>query len=193
MLTDVDIMLRVQAGETSLFEELVRRYREKLLKFATSKLGNRDHAEDIVQDAFLAAFHHRNSYDSSFAFSTWIWTITLNLTRSTIRQSIREHQLQQIYWESREAQTGNPQRLLPLELLLKSEEQSQVHDWLLLIPEPQADAIRLRFLGGLSFEQISLTMHCSLSGAKRRVKLGLEKLLEHARTVTPEKPTDPGQ
>ena len=177
MLDDVDIMLRVQAGETNLFAELVSRHQQKLLRFAISKLGNRSDAEDLVQDAFLAAFHARQSYSPSFAFSTWIWTITLNLARRSHRKKL--HQETQIV----QYQQGNPPRIAEaeaIETLLKEEQSMQLDRWLSLLPEPQADAIRLRFFGNLRFADIAAAMDSSESGAKRRVKNGLTKLGELA-------------
>ena len=80
-LDDLQIMRRVQAGEVELFDLLVERYRGPLLNVAWSKLGDRTWAEDIVQEAFLAAFASRATYNPQFAFRTWLWTILLNLCR----------------------------------------------------------------------------------------------------------------
>ena len=85
-LSDTDIMAAVQQGHTELFDRLVERYRPRLLRFAVSKLGHVQRAEDAVQEALLAAFTARDSYDNRFAFSTWLWTILLNVCRREWRR-----------------------------------------------------------------------------------------------------------
>ncbi|MDB4439593.1 RNA polymerase sigma factor [Planctomicrobium sp.] len=173
MLSDVEIMERVQAGDTGLFALLVERYQSRLLRFAKSKLENSSDAEDIVQDAFLAAYHARNSYSTDFAFSTWIWTITLNLARKVALKQSGEHKKQQAFASlPRDHQEVES----PIELLLKSEQRERLDLWLHQIPENQSDAIRLKSFGGLGYQAIASAMDCSESGAKRRVKLGLLKL-----------------
>ena len=74
-------MRRIQAGEVELFDLLVERYRNALVRVALSKLGDVAWAEDIVQESLLAAFVARDTYDPQFAFRTWLWTILLNLCR----------------------------------------------------------------------------------------------------------------
>lgn len=186
--TDAEIMARVQAGDHELFGVLVTRYAPQLLRVAESKLGDSSLAEDVVQEAFLAAFGARQTYRSEFAFSTWLWTILLNLCR---RRYKRQHSSAASLWETGVLGSSNDPRCDPadeqsppaLSLLIADEERGLLHDLLADLPEPQADALRLRFFGGLSFEEIAGTMECSLSGAKRRVKTGLEKLTDSIRTL----------
>lgn len=178
-LDDVEVMRRVQAGQVELFDILVRRYRTPLLSVAWSKLGDRSWAEDAVQEAFLAAFAARDTYKPQFAFRTWIWTILLNLCR---RQ-----------WQRRKARPGEyslssarsaeiPGYREPatddtaLALLLRTESRDKLHRLLARLPEAQADAVRLRFFGGLQFSEIALAMGSSLSAAKQRVKHALAEL-----------------
>lgn len=182
MTSDRDIMKRVQNGESSLFSLLVHKYRLPLHQFALSKLHDQQAAEDVVQEAFLAAYHARDSYSPEFAFSTWIWTITLNLSRRDLKRAQSERTRQLHYVESQR----RPLRYIVNfeEVLLKEEQIRSLDACLDQLPESQADAIRLRFFGRLSYEEVALTTGCSLSGAKRRVKLGLLKLSELAARET---------
>jgi RNA polymerase sigma-70 factor (ECF subfamily) len=183
-LDDVQIMCRVQAGEVELFDELVRRYRGPLLNVAWSKLGDDAWAEDVVQETFLAAFAARATYDSRFAFRTWVWTILLNLCR---RQ-----------WQRRQVRPGeqslgtSPSATVSgycepvthetaLGQLLRVERREAVHRLLTHLPEVQADALRLRFFGDLQFSEIAVAMDSSVSAAKQRVKNGLVTLADYVR------------
>lgn len=174
-----DLFLRIQQGETARFDDLVRRYQPKFLRFAFSKLGNHDAAVDAVQEAFLAAFTARDTYRSEYAVSTWLWTILINLCRrhgerAGRRQTQTLDARHEPFARADDAGGGLHKLLL--------EEQSEMLSQLLTeLPEPQSDAIRLRFFGDLSYEEIAQTMQSSLSGAKKRVKLGLLALAERLR------------
>ncbi|MGH7199199.1 MAG: RNA polymerase sigma factor [Planctomycetaceae bacterium] len=179
-LDDAHIMQRVQDGQFELFDELVLRYRGPLLRVAESKLGERAWAEDVVQETFLAVFAARHTFDQRFAFRTWLWTILLNLCRRQLKRARRTPR----QW-TRSALASSPERVpepaspetgLTQALLL---ERSRLVAALLdELPEPQADALRLRFYGGLKFEEIAETMHSSRSAAKQRVRKGLLALGE---------------
>jgi RNA polymerase sigma-70 factor (ECF subfamily) len=183
-LDDVQIMRRVQAGEVELFDRLVERYREPLLNVAWSKLGDRTWAEDVVQETFLAAFASRDTYKPQFAFRTWVWTILLNLCRRQWQRRAerpREHSLPQA------APADLPGFREPMTheaaptVLLRTERQAEVHRMLGRLSEVQADALRLRFFGGLQYSEIALAMNSSLGAAKQRVKKGLAALADQLR------------
>ncbi|MBX3440612.1 MAG: RNA polymerase sigma factor, partial [Planctomycetaceae bacterium] len=166
-LADSDILSRVKAGEQGLLGQLGQRYADRLLRVADSKLGDRAAAEDVVQETFLAAFEARDSYNSQFAVSTWLWTILLNLCRSRWKRQQRRP------WEHASELSETSCGSVPhsettvLGRLICEEESELLHRLLNHLPEAQADALRLRFFGGLKFEEIASTMECSLSGAKR--------------------------
>lgn len=175
-LSDSDILSRVQRGEQELFGELVVRYADRFLRVATSKLGGRTAAEDVVQETFLAAFAARDSYNPGFAVSTWLWTILLNLCRARFRRRRQrpwEHGFGDIDVTTELASNDDASVLARL---IAAEESTLLHRLLQELPEPQADALRLRFFGALPFDEIAMAMDSSVSGAKRRVKTGLQRL-----------------
>jgi len=166
------LMQRVQAGDHAPFVELVDRYRPRLLRFSQSSLRDSQLAEDVVQETFLAVFQARQTYNPSFAFSTWVWTILLNLVRRTRGRIAKRQAREAAAYSSRpDLATGQP-----------AEDREQLDHWLLHIPESEADALRLRYFGELSFDQIAASMESSVSGAKLRVRNGLERLSELALT-----------
>ena len=177
--SDRDLMLRVQAGEHSVFAELVDRFRPRLLRFASSKLGDRSLAEDLVQEAFLAAFVSRGTYNPTFAFSTWIWTIVLNLCSKAGRSS------REARWRQRQDDCQNCLQSHPCPAPIPGagveEDREELQQWLDQLPEAEADALRLRFFGQLSFDEIAAAMQSSVSGAKVRVRRGLDRLADLAR------------
>lgn len=178
-LSDADIMMRVSDGEVALFDELVHRYQQPLLQVAWSKLGDRQWAEDVVQETFLAAYAARATYNPSFALRTWLWTILWNLCRRQWKR--RAGRAKQITHDFA-ARGGTALSLEPaspdcgLTKLLAGERRQQVLAVIAQLPEAQADAIRLRFFGGLKYDEIAQTMDSALSTAKVRVRNGLLRL-----------------
>jgi RNA polymerase sigma-70 factor (ECF subfamily) len=187
-LSDEALFGCVQAGETARFAEIVRRYQPALLRVATSRLGRRDWAEDAAQETFLAAFKSRHTYRREYGFRTWIWTILLNHCRRSAGRRARHPTV--TYWADETAGAeasaleqasivrGGP---LPLEKLLAEERTALLEASLSRLPTAQADALRLRFFGGLKFEEIAGAMQCSLSTAKNRVRWGLVRMADLVR------------
>ena len=168
---DQELMRSTQAGDHASFAELVDRFRPRLLRFSRSSLRDSQLAEDVVQETFLAVYRSRHTYNPTFAVSTWVWTILLNLVRRTrIRLATRQqHEAASLAVRSVRIPSN------------RDEDREQLDLWLSWIPEAEADALRLRFFGELSFEQIAASMESSVSGAKLRVRNGLERLSELAR------------
>lgn len=178
--SDAQIMEQVQQGRHDLFEELVRRYRPRLLRVATSKLGDEGLAEDVVQEAFLAVFAARQTYNPRYAVSTWIWTILLNLCRRRWKRRTRKPLV--LANSSIETPFFDPvSRADDPHDESHMERRELVAALLSALPDVQADALRLRFYGELTFDEVARTMGCSLSGAKRRVRTGLSALAERLR------------
>jgi RNA polymerase sigma-70 factor, ECF subfamily len=178
--SDGALIARVQAGETHCFGELVRRYQGVLARVARSRLGRTDWAEDVVQETFLAAFKSCASYDSRFSFRTWLWTILLNQCRGHYQRRLRSVPLEP--WpqgdELAAASEHTDESGSPLVQLLAKERSAQLETLLGQLSTVQADALRLRFFGGLKFQEIADAMPCSLTSAKNRVRWGLMRMAE---------------
>jgi RNA polymerase sigma-70 factor (ECF subfamily) len=186
-LADEQIMRRVQAGQSGLFAELVRRYQGALVRVARSRLARISGAEDVVQETFLAAYKSRHTYRDEFSFRTWLWTILLNQCRAHQQRMARGPQT---HGASASDEASSPEaqldlgQPLPLAQLLASERRQLLESLLGRLSTVQADALRLRFFGGLKFQEIAAAMDCSLGTAKNRVQGGLLQLsqLLHSET-----------
>jgi len=87
--TDEELIIQFQQGNTGAFNELVQRYKDKLLNYVYYYFNDLDTAEDIVQDTFLKLYTHKNSYKEVAKFSTWIYTIAGNLSKTELRKRKR--------------------------------------------------------------------------------------------------------
>src|SRR4051812_27110223 len=76
--SDEEIVRRVRAGEVALFEVLMRRHNRRVYRAARAVLRNEAEVEDVMQQAYLAAFAHLSDFAGSARFSTWLLRITVN-------------------------------------------------------------------------------------------------------------------
>jgi RNA polymerase sigma-70 factor, ECF subfamily len=77
-LRDEEVVGRVLAGETALFEILMRRYNQRLYRVSRGILRDDSEAEDVMQDAYVRAYEHLNQFVGRAAFSTWLTRIAIH-------------------------------------------------------------------------------------------------------------------
>jgi len=82
-------MERFLRGELEGFNLLVKNYKVRLFGLLYRLLGNKEEAEDILQETFLRVYKEKERYDFNYSFSTWIYTIALNLCRNEYKKKRR--------------------------------------------------------------------------------------------------------
>lgn len=162
-------------GDEEAFGCLVARYEAALRRAAISRVGRRELAEEVVQETLLCAHRWLATYDSRFSFRTWLWAILLNQCARHGKREAKQRALGAQKAVQGDCRGADP-LASPLAQLLARETSERLHALLGSLPELQADALRLRFFGGLTFPEIAAAMQCSEAGAKHRVKTGLIKL-----------------
>src|SRR5689334_2539588 len=86
-LSEVEILQRVQGGETDLFYELVRPWERAVFVAALGVVGNEADAEDVAQEAVMKAFKNISRFRGEAKFSTWLIQITINEARMKLRKT----------------------------------------------------------------------------------------------------------
>lgn len=86
-LSDEEIVLRVLAGESALFELLMRRNNRRVYRAARGIVRDDREAEDVMQDAYVRAYEHLQSFDHRARFSTWLVRIAVNEALARIRRA----------------------------------------------------------------------------------------------------------
>lgn len=81
------LVQRVQSGEVERFDDLVRKYRERIWSVVYHLTSNREDAADLTQDAFLKAFQSINRFQGQSAFFTWLYRIAVNATLNHLQKS----------------------------------------------------------------------------------------------------------
>ena len=93
VFSDEHLMRRFQNGDENAYETLVSRYKDKLHNFIYFFVGDKDLAEDLVQDTNGKTFTKRHYYKEVAKFSTWIYTIARNLSNSELRKRKKKRKL----------------------------------------------------------------------------------------------------
>jgi RNA polymerase sigma-70 factor (ECF subfamily) len=173
-LIDLDSldMQAVQQGQLERFTRLVERHQSSMFRYARSRLGTWTAAEDAVQDAFLAAYQGRHSFDPAKSFKTWLWSILANVCRRAGKQRSRptvEDRLAGCRSDSQHSGERDVEQ---------SETRHLVAGLLERLPDEQADAIRMRYYGELTYDEISVVLGCPPATAKSRVRYGLARMAE---------------
>jgi RNA polymerase sigma-70 factor (ECF subfamily) len=88
-LSDEEVVQRVRAGDTALFEVLMRRYNQRLYRVARSILANDAEAEDVMQESYVRAYAHLDQFAGRSAFSTWLTKIAVYEALARSRRSSR--------------------------------------------------------------------------------------------------------
>ena len=83
---DYKLMRAIQKGDMVAFNEMVNRYKNRLMNVIGRMLSSAEEAEDIVQETFIRVYQHRQSFNFQHCLSTWIYTIGLNLARNELRK-----------------------------------------------------------------------------------------------------------
>ena len=88
-VSDAEVVDRVRAGETALYELLMRRYNQRLFRVIRSVVTNDLEAEDVLQEAWVSAYEHLDQFAGRASFSTWVTRIAFYAALSRIRKSKR--------------------------------------------------------------------------------------------------------
>ena len=173
-LDDSAVVAQFLAGEERAFQELVDRYQTRLLNFVYRTIGDREKAEDLVQEVFIRVYRHLHRFDTSKKFSTWIYTIASNLAKNELRNRSRNplvlFQTIKKNWEDEdrplqfEDATSRPD-----DLYRKRHLRELVDEATAKLPEHHRQVFVLRELEGKSYEEIAEITDCNLGTVKSRL------------------------
>jgi RNA polymerase sigma-70 factor (ECF subfamily) len=93
LLSDEEVVARVLAGDTAMFEILMRRYNQRLYRTARAILRNDGEAEDVMQDAYVRAYQHLDQFAGRAKFSTWLTRIAVHEALARQRRARRYEEL----------------------------------------------------------------------------------------------------
>ncbi len=159
---DHELIRRVQNGDMVAFNDITDRYKDRLMNVVYRMLNSQQEAEDIVQETFLRVYQHRQSFDFRHCFSTWIYTIALNLARNELRKRKRFKFFDIFDMKGSETEIA-VEMVMPTNL-------PQVLDRAIEgLPEKYKLAFLLRDVQELPYEEVARVMNIPLGTVKSRV------------------------
>lgn len=180
--TEFAIEKREQAVlELADFDEVVRVYRPRILRFLLSSLTDRDAAETLTQECFLKAWNARHQFRGESSLSTWLTRIAVNLMRDHLRsRSMR-------FWQKTRGQALDPMdisdwvpdgRGTPESIALARNRVSEVWKAVGELSAHQRTVFVLRFVDEMELEEIAETVGMNLSTVKSHLYRALAILRE---------------
>jgi RNA polymerase sigma-70 factor (ECF subfamily) len=173
-LEDTALVNAYLEGETRSFDVLVERYQTRLLNFVYRIVGDRERAEDLVQEVFVRVYRHLGRFDRSKKFSTWIYTIASNLAKNELRNRSRNPLVlftsMTKGWEDEERplEFEDPTSR-PDDLFRKRHVREMVESSVAQLPTHHREVFVLREIEGRSYEEIAEITHCNLGTVKSRL------------------------
>lgn len=157
---DEELMELVKNGDTPAFDQIVKRYKNKLFSTLYRITHNHETAEDILQETFIKVFRKCKLYNPTYKVSTWIYTIALNEMRSYMRKQKPTVSLDDM---PTFALSNDPPN--PADGLLKV----KLEQAIAALPSDYRSAFLLREVDGFPYEDIANIIKCPIGTAKSRV------------------------
>ena len=172
--TDSDRMLveRVQRGDRSAFDMLVRKYQYKIIKLISRYVHDSTEALDVAQEAFIKAYRAIPGFRGDSAFYTWLYRIAINTAKNHLVAESRrplDHGVDLQDPEQYDMQARLRDMDTPERLLLTEEIQRTVETAIEQLPEDLRTAIILREIEGMSYEEIAQAMSCPVGTVRSRI------------------------
>lgn len=171
---EVDLVLvqRVQRGDKSAFDLLVKKYQSKIAKLIGRFIHDAAEVEDVTQEAFIKAYRGLANFRGESAFYTWMYRIAINTAKNHLVSTGRK--TPDISIDAQEAEQYEGVSYLkeyatPESLTLADEVKKTVFESIEKLPMELKTAITLRELEGLSYEEIAQVMDCPIGTVRSRI------------------------
>ena len=176
-ISDEILIKKFQEGDVGAYNQIVFRFKDRLLNFIYRFVNDLDLAEDLVQDTLLKLYTHKDSYREIAKFSTWLYTIAANLARTELRKKKRRKtfSVTELSREDREFIIVSSD-VDPSEDLSSQNFEKSVQMALAELPDDFKTIIILRDIQELSYDEISKIVDVPLGTVKSRINRGRVKL-----------------
>lgn len=180
-VTDEELISRFQGGEIEAYNEIVARYKDRLTNYIYRYVGNYDECDDIVQDTFVKVYVSKHLYKEIAKFSTWIYTIAINLAKTKVvkQQKYKTFSISNVYddenkdFDIPDEAYGGPEVDANSKFL-----SAHIQKALDQINENYRELVVLRDIEDFSYEEIVDMTGLPMGTVKSRINRGREKLQE---------------
>jgi RNA polymerase sigma-70 factor (ECF subfamily) len=184
-LSDEDLILEFQKNNTeAAFNILVQRYKNPLTNFVFRFLGEYEACNDVVQETMIKVYRYKDSYSSVAKFSTWIYTIAGNLARTEYRRRRRRNIFSiNDYGEEHKTYELPDETQRPDVITDSGIKDEIIQKALLKVKEAYREAVILRDVQGMSYEEISEILGVNEGTVKSRINRGRAQLQELLKSI----------
>jgi len=183
---DQKLVVRVQKGDKTAFDLLVRKYQHKVAKLISRYVRDRREVEDVTQEAFIKAYRAIGGFRGESAFYTWLYRIAVNTAKNYLESQSRRPPGSDMEVESAELIEGGEglrDQATPERQMLTNEIATTVHRVLELLPPDLRTAITLREIEGMSYEEIAEVMDCPIGTVRSRIFRAREAIDQELRPL----------
>lgn len=183
-LTDEELIIEFQKNNNhKAFEILIQRFKNPLTNYVYRFLGDYDSCVDVVQETFVKVYRYKDNYSSVAKFSTWIYTIAGNLARSEYKRKRRKSFFSiNRYGEDEKTYDIPDESYRPDVTADANLKKEIIQKALLKVSESYREAVILRDIQELSYEEIAQIIGIEVGTVKSRINRGraeLQKLLKN--------------
>jgi RNA polymerase sigma-70 factor (ECF subfamily) len=176
--SDEELIKQILAGETKLYELLIRRYNPYLYRIGRSQNYSHDDTQDLMQDTYVDAYTNLSGFEGRSTFKTWIVKIMLNNCYRKRQKWGFKHIISSIISEKSIPTFFNGQRWDPSKTVMNEELNSIIENALLRIPVNYRMVFTLREVNGLSVKETADTLNISEANVKVRLNRAKAMLRE---------------
>ncbi|MBA3988999.1 RNA polymerase sigma factor RpoE [Aliidiomarina maris] len=169
---DQQLVQRVQQGDQAAFDILVKKYQHKIMSLISRYVKQQGDVPDVAQEAFIKAYRALPNFRGESAFYTWLYRIAVNTAKNYLVARGRKPPGSDI--DAQEAEFlddghGLKDIASPESQMLSDEIKQTVLDAIDALPDDLKQAITLRELDGMGYEEIAVTMNCPIGTVRSRI------------------------
>src|SRR6266481_2888480 len=177
---EMDLVRRAQGGNLEAYDELIKRYQERIYATIYHMTSNHEDANDLAQDAFIKAFQALKSFKGGSSFYTWLYRIAVNKTINFLKQ--RKNRLHMSLNDLDFNAENDPDLVAlvsdrtPRRDIALSELQEKLNAAMLKLSEVHRLVVTLHDIQGLSHEEIGKIMDCNIGTVRSRLFYARQQL-----------------
>lgn len=193
MSTEADALLvdRVKQGDVRAFEMLVVKYQRRIERLIGRMVRDVDLVQDIAQETFIRAYRALPQFRGESAFYTWLYRIAVNTAKKTLGDLKRDPLVTESARMGRDEDGEETSRVeneltdgeTPEALLASKQIATAVNSAIEDLSEDLRQAITLREIEGLSYEEIAEVMNCPIGTVRSRIFRAREAIAERLRPM----------
>jgi RNA polymerase sigma-70 factor (ECF subfamily) len=175
-----DLVRRARHGDLAAYDELVKRYQERIYATIYHMTANHEDANDLAQESFIKAFSALKSFKGGSSFYTWLYRIAVNKTINFLKQRKNKFHLSLDDLDANAEHDPDLVALIsdqtPLRAASLSELQKKLNEALLKLSETHRAVVVLHDVQGVSHEEIAEIVGCNVGTVRSRLFYARQQL-----------------